>query len=83
MSETEIRERLMRIETLLDEVVKRLDKDEKHRDDCYKRFADIETYVDTQTGATAATDKMLGKIVSIVTIINIITLITLKIAFHI
>ena len=82
MSEVEVKERLARIETLLDGIAKRLDGDERHRDACYKRFDSLEEYIDIQKGANAANEKFLGKVVSIITIINIITLLSLKVLFH-
>ena len=82
MSETEIRERLARIEALLEGMVKRLDGDEKHRTKCYERLDELETYVENQKGASNALDKALGKTASIVVIGNIIVLLFLKIVFH-
>ena len=82
MSETEIRERLARIEALLEGMVKRLDGDEKHRTKCYERLDELETYVENQKGANNALDKALGKTASIVVIGNIIVLLFLKIVFH-
>ena len=82
MSETEIRERLARIEALLEGVVKRLDGDEKHRTKCYERLDELETYVENQKGANNALDKALGKTASIVVIGNVIVLLFLKIVFH-
>ena len=83
MSEVEIKERLARIEVLLEGITKKMDGDDRKRDKCYERIGALEEFVDTMKGSTAATDKMLGKIVSIITIVNIITLLVLKTAFHI
>lgn len=83
MSETEIKERLARIETMLENLIVRMDKDEKHRTDCYNRFNALEEHIDMQKGQDKERDKIFGKIVGIVTIINIVTLLSLKIIFHI
>lgn len=83
MSETEIKERLARIETMLENLIIRMDKDEKHRADCYDRFNALEEHIDIQKGQDKEREKIFGKMVSVITIINIITLLSLKIIFHI
>ena len=82
MGESEIKERLARIEVLLEGITNRLEGDERHRAKCYERLDELETYVENQRGAANALDKALGKTASVVVIGNIIVLLFLKVVFH-
>lgn len=48
MGEPEIKERLTRIETLLEVIKEKMESDNDSRQKCYNRFKDVENYIEVQ-----------------------------------